>query len=613
MADEKKNPIKEITDKLEKGIAELFESEKYKTYLNTMSKFHNYSFNNTLLIAMQKPDATYVAGFDSWKKNFERHVNRGEKGIKIIAPMAYKKKVEQDVMDPKTNMPVLNPDGTTKREEVEVKIPAFQAVTVFDVSQTQGKDLPQLGVSELIDTVDDYRDMIHALEKVSPVPIERADIESGAKGYFSPTEQKIVLQKDMSEAQTVKTLIHEISHSLTDDKDNQRIEIDNPENRTRGTKEVTAESVAYTVCQHFGIDTSDYSFGYIAGWSSGKDMKELKDSMDTIRKTASKLINDIELEFKELQKDRVVENVAEEPKKDAKTFEIWQLKDTPENHKIVFENMDYLKKEGISVDRDNYELVYSGALEDGMSLEGIFEKFNIERPDDFMGHSLSVSDVVVLKDGDGEKAFFVDSMGFADVPEFLHDKEINQSLSKEVSDIQKLAERIDKFTFDYDTYGYRDAVDDREANIASIAADLESGECGYLTEFFQNIIEEDNALPEDIEQAKELLSAVDAYQPNVKVEEMSAVAPIEPAKSAPAATTEKAGKQKSVEQPKAPSQSKVAPKADKSSSKSQSQTKTANKKTSLKARLEEKKEEVAKKEKKQPEKTKSKNAEREDL
>lgn len=222
---EKKDSVKEITEKLEQGLKELFDSERYKTYLNTMSKFHNYSFNNTLLIAMQKPDATLVAGFNSWQKNFDRHVNKGEKGIRIMAPAPYKKKQEVDVIDKNTGKPVIGEDGKPKTEQVEIVIPAFKPVTVFDVSQTTGKDIPSLGADELKFTVENFEDFIKALERVSPVPMEYMDISSEAKGYFSPSEQRIVIQNDMGESQTVKTAVHEIAHAYREAKQNPADEI----------------------------------------------------------------------------------------------------------------------------------------------------------------------------------------------------------------------------------------------------------------------------------------------------------------------------------------------------------------------------------------------------
>ena len=300
-----KQKVKEITDKLEAGLKELFESEKYKSYLSTMSKYHNYSFNNTLLIAMQKPEATLVAGYQAWQKNFERHVNKGEKAIRILAPAPYKIKEERDKLDPVTGEMMFDENGMPQKEETEVTIPAFRAVSVFDVSQTDGKPIPELEVNELLSTVEGYEDFVQALMNISPVPIAFEDIPGDSKGYFSTAEKRIAVQENMSESQTLKTMVHEVAHSMLHDKEvNQSMDIPV---KDRNTKEVEAESVAFTVCQHFGIDTSDYSFGYIAGWSSGRNMKELKSSLDTIRKTASELITGIEGAMQELQLNREME------------------------------------------------------------------------------------------------------------------------------------------------------------------------------------------------------------------------------------------------------------------------------------------------------------------
>lgn len=300
-----KQKVKEITDKLEAGLKELFESEKYKSYLSTMSKFHNYSFNNTLLIAMQKPEATLVAGYQAWQKNFERHVNKGEKAIRILAPAPYKIKEERDKLDPVTGEMMFDENGMPQKEETEVTIPAFRVVSVFDVSQTDGKPIPELEVNELLSTVEGYEDFVQALMNISPVPIAFEDIPGDSKGYFSTAEKRIAVQENMSESQTLKTMVHEVAHSMLHDKEvNQSMDIPV---KDRNTKEVEAESVAFTVCQHFGIDTSDYSFGYIAGWSSGRNMKELKSSLDTIRKTASELITGIEGAMQELQLNREME------------------------------------------------------------------------------------------------------------------------------------------------------------------------------------------------------------------------------------------------------------------------------------------------------------------
>ena len=440
-----KQKVQEITEKLEQGIKELFESEKYKTYLNTMSKFHNYSFNNTMLIAMQKPEATLVAGFKAWQKNFDRHVKKGEKGIRILAPAPYKIKEEQEKLDPVTGEIMLDKNGMPVTEEVEIKIPAFRVVPVFDVSQTDGKELPDIGVNELSGSVEDYEDFMQALTEVSPVPITYEDIDGDAKGYFRTTDHRIAIQEGMSQSQTVKTAIHEVAHAKLHDRERNQ-DIDAVLDKDRNTKEVEAESVAYTVCQHFGIDTSDYSFGYIAGWSSDRDMKELKSSLDTIRKTASELITGIEDRLAELQKDRAVEQEQKQELEESPAnreaqllfgsedrFGIYQLKDTEEARDIHFMGMDYLESKGIAVTKENYDLLYTAPLEEGTSLEDIYTRFNIDRPADFRGHSLSVSDVVVLHQNGENTSHYVDSFGYREVPEFT--KELMAEHTKEQTSV----------------------------------------------------------------------------------------------------------------------------------------------------------------------------------
>ena len=294
--------LKEITDRLEQGITELFDSERYKEYLRVMSKFHNYSFNNTLLIAMQKPDASLIAGFTAWKNQFQRNVKKGEKGIKIIAPSPFKIKQETEKIDPQTQKPVIGRDGKPVTEEKEITIPAYKVVSVFDVSQTEGKELPDIAVDALTGDVEQYSDFFAALEKTSPVPIGFEKIEGGAHGYYHLEDKRIALDEGMSELQTLKTAIHEIAHAKLHDidlnapKDEQQPRVD------RRTREVEAESVAYTVCQHYGLDTSDYSFGYVAGWSSGRELAELKSSLETIRSAAADIINSIDGHIAELQK-----------------------------------------------------------------------------------------------------------------------------------------------------------------------------------------------------------------------------------------------------------------------------------------------------------------------
>ena len=545
--------LKEITDRLEQGIAELFDSERYREYLKVMSKFHNYSFRNTVLIAMQKPDASLVAGFSAWKNNFERNVMKGQKGIKIIAPSPYKIKQEMQKIDPHTQKPIIGKDGKPVTEEKEVTIPAYKVVSVFDVSQTEGKELPDIAVDELTGDVDRYKDFFAALEKTSPVPIAFENIEGGSHGYYHLEDKRIAINEGMSELQTLKTAIHEIAHAKLHDidlnapKDEQQPHVD------RRTREVEAESVAYTVCQHYGLDTSDYSFGYVAGWSSGRELSELKSSLETIRSAAAEIINSIDENLAELQKAQDKEQTAgqEQPTREEKaapkeqpqpeapakadtagkekpeaaapgksgaqekagaapkeaftpetiykmrrnpygdspenshllqayvtqengrakmgdvlytgtpekcrelmgqlksggltegdvkqlyakaqetaqtagqdkdTFSIYQIKGGDETRDLRFEPYDRLQAAGNVVDRANYELVYSAPLAPETSLEDIYTRFNIDHPKDFKGHSLSVSDVVVLHQDGQDAAHFVDSVGFREVPEFLQEQ-----------------------------------------------------------------------------------------------------------------------------------------------------------------------------------------------
>ena len=516
--------LKEITDRLEQGITELFDSERYKEYLRVMSKFHNYSFNNTLLIAMQKPDASLVAGFSAWKNNFERNVMKGQKGIKIIAPSPFKVKQEMQKIDPHTQKPVIGKDGKPVTEEKEITIPAYKVVTVFDVSQTDGKELPDIAVDELTGDVDRYKDFFAALEKTSPVPIAFEKIEGGSHGYYHLADKRIALNEGMSELQTLKTAIHEIAHAKLHD-----IDLNAPKDGQprvdRNTREVEAESVAYTVCQHYGLDTSDYSFGYVAGWSSGRELAELKSSLETIRSAAAEIINSIDGHIAEIQKVQDKEQTAEQPTAteqadapeqkqpetpaqeaaqaqpekesiykvrrnpysdsrensyilqeyvftqgnptakmgdalyigtlekcrelmgqlaageltqgqvkelyakaqeavqtaapDKDTFSIYQIKGGDGTRDFRFEPYDRLHAAGNVVDKANYELVYSAELTPGTSLEDIYTRFNIDHPKDFKGHSLSVSDVVVLHQNGQDTAHYVDSFGYKDVPEFL--------------------------------------------------------------------------------------------------------------------------------------------------------------------------------------------------
>ena len=297
--------LKEITDKLEQGVSDVFSSDNYKQFLDTMAKFPRYSVNNNILIMMQKPDAQMCQSFTGWKE-MGRFVKKGEKGIKILAPAPYTIQREQTKLDDRGN-PMLDKDGEPIMESVEIKVNAFKVVSTFDVSQTEGKELPTLGVDELTGGVDGYGIFMEALKEVCPVPMTFENIEGGAKGFYSQTEKRIAIQEGMSEAQTVKTAIHEMAHQKL-----HAIENHGPK-QTRGSKEVEAESVAYTVCQHYGIDTSDYSFSYVAGWSEGKEMPELKASLDTIRRAASEMITAIDEKVEELVAQKTQEQIAEVP------------------------------------------------------------------------------------------------------------------------------------------------------------------------------------------------------------------------------------------------------------------------------------------------------------
>lgn len=295
--------LKALTDKLEAGVKDVFESESYKTYLKAMAKFHSYSFGNVMLILMQRPDASLVAGFNKWKKDFGRSVKKGERGIQIIAPVNRRKLVKQDRLDPASGKPVLGPDGKPEKEPVFVQYQSFRVTHVFDVSQTEGRELPTLGVDELSAEVTDFDTLFSVVESLSPVPVEYRKPQA-SKGCYNRLEQKIYINEGMSQAQTIKTLIHETAHALLHS-------APDAETKDRRTKEVEAESIAYVVCQHFGIDTSDYSFPYVTGWSRGKELKELKASLDCISKTAAGMINGIEKACPEMSRGAEVKRKEE--------------------------------------------------------------------------------------------------------------------------------------------------------------------------------------------------------------------------------------------------------------------------------------------------------------
>lgn len=538
--------MKEITERLEQGVKELFTSERYTEYLKTMSQFHNYSFNNTMLIAMQRPDATLVAGYQAWQKKFKRQVKRGEKGIQIIAPAPIREKEEVEKFDPVTNEPILRQDGTPETEEIEHIIPRFRLTTVFDISQTYGEPLPGLETLELMGSVENFEIFMQAIREVSPVPIRFDEIDSGAKGYYSNVNKEIVIQQGMSESQTMKTGVHETTHAKLHDRD---IMEELGEKKNQMTREVEAESVANTVCQYFGLDTSDYSFPYIAGWSSSMDMKELRSSMDTIRKTAGEMIDGMTEVMQRLMRERQEKEQAEERGKAAENTERYQevelfdvpalfangrvgLETLPEgiyryelrgrdsdpgypysveenvtvNHAATiltafplnlpeegwlfigdelnftggdmtireyqqtvagrstaveqekaenaigraneelylsgkedryavyqiigatkgkdyrFMGLDFVASHDMKVDAADYGYVYGGRLSGEETLDSLYEKFNVSHPDGYEGHSLSVSDVVVLQREGEAKAYYVDSLGFQELPDFVQER-----------------------------------------------------------------------------------------------------------------------------------------------------------------------------------------------
>lgn len=362
-----KDRMREIVESIENGIKELFESDKYRQYLSTMSRFHRYSVNNTMLIYMQRPDATHVAGFNKWRDQFGRNVLKGEKGIRIIAPTPYKKKVEEIKTDPETNAPVLDADGKAIIEEKEIRIPMFKVVSVFDVSQTAGKPLPQLA-ADLSGNVQQYEVFMEALRRASPVPMEIKPVARDTDGFFSAKAQSITIRAGMSEVQTVCAAVHEIAHAKLHDYEHMTELADDgetilvPGEKSRNTEEVEAESISYAVCQYYGIETGENSFGYIATWSQGKELKELRASLETINKTASELITDIDRHFAEICKERGIDRenlaAAEQPSVE-----------TPEAEKLYMVDNDkyiHVQRSDAGIDYTIYDAGSAKALDGGV-------------------------------------------------------------------------------------------------------------------------------------------------------------------------------------------------------------------------------------------------------
>ena len=357
-----KEQIKKLTDQIEAGIKALFQSgnlEKYQAYLRTMSHFHHYSVNNQMLIFSQCPHATLVAGYQKWQNQFSRHVLRGEKGISILAPTPYKIKVEKEKLDPDTKLPLLDADGNTITEEKEVQIPMFRPVKVFDVSQTDGKPLPervQSPVAELTGNVEHYEAFMEALRRVSPVPIEMKPLSNNLDGFFSPSKQSITLRDGMSEVQTVCAAVHEIAHSKLHDYAKQP----NSQPKDSNTEEIEAESIAYTVCAYFGIETSANSFGYVATWSKDKDLKAFKDSLDTIRKTSSDLISGVEQQFKEICKERGISLEPAQPAQKQPEQDIEKL------YMVDNEKYIHVQRSDTGIDYTIYDAASAKALDGGV-------------------------------------------------------------------------------------------------------------------------------------------------------------------------------------------------------------------------------------------------------
>ena len=357
-----KEQIKKLTDQIEAGIKALFQSgdlEKYQAYLHTMSHFHHYSVNNQMLIFSQCPHATLVAGYQKWQNQFSRHVLRGEKGISVLAPTPYKIKVEKEKLDPDTKLPLLDADGNTITEEKEVQIPMFRPVKVFDVSQTDGKPLPervQSPVAELTGNVEHYEAFMEALRRISPVPIEMKPLSNDLDGFFSPSKQSITLRDGMSEVQTVCAAVHEIAHSKLHD----YAKLPNSQPKDSNTEEIEAESIAYTVCAYFGIETSANSFGYVATWSKDKDLKAFKDSLDTIRKTSSELISGVEQQFKEICKERGISLEPAQPAQKQPEQDIEKL------YMVDNEKYIHVQRSDTGIDYTIYDAASAKALDGGV-------------------------------------------------------------------------------------------------------------------------------------------------------------------------------------------------------------------------------------------------------
>ena len=608
MAVDRKQQMKEITERLEQGVKDIFTSEMYTTYLRTMAKFHNYSFNNTLLIAMQRPDATLVAGFNAWKNKFNRYVKKGEKGIQIIAPAPIKEVEEREKINKDTGLAVLNENGEPEMERVEYVIPRFRVTTVFDVSQTDGEPIPSLEVNELTASVKDYALLTAAIEQVSPVPMRFDEIEGEAKGYYSDIEKEICIQVGMGESQTIKTMIHEVAHAMLHNSDLMK---QRGEEKDRLTKETEAESIAFTVCSALGIDTSDYSFPYVASWASGKEMKELKDSMDTIRLTAADFLEKLETAVAERSAERMTamqyaEKLIADKEQEITIFDdeqrnlivnfAFKLDDRAATEELVnglaaalaeddkeevnrlmydaqekIENLpdgmiglsemhDYgyrkddvlpLTKEGAlewhRLGERIYPLFRDGTAGDYVSQEeielhdGIFgikadawDAILLEQREDYAENEYARPDfplTVINREqalrlyDEGKQIYLVrispwpilvtareeierGSDYFQIAKEDLEKDKQKTMENGEKAPVEKLAVDLDDFAFDFDFYHYKDSVEDREQAVEALKEQIQAGDVQLIREWLQAAVEESEG--ESAEKAAELITRMDA-------------------------------------------------------------------------------------------------------
>ena len=608
MAVDRKQQMKEITERLEQGVKDIFTSEMYTTYLRTMAKFHNYSFNNTLLIAMQRPDATLVAGFNAWKNKFNRYVKKGEKGIQIIAPAPIKEVEEREKIDKDTGLAVLNENGEPEMERVEYVIPRFRLTTVFDISQTDGEPIPSLEVNELTARVKDYTLLKEAIEQVSPVPIRFGEIEGNAKGYYSHVDKEICVRADMGESQTIKTMIHEVAHAMLHDSDQMK---QRGEEKDQLTKETEAESIAFTVCSALGIDTSDYSFPYVASWASGKELKELKDSMDTIRLTAVDFLEKLETAVAERSVERMTameyaEKLIADKERDKTVFDnsqrnlivnfAYKLDDraateelannlaaavaaenTEEINRLMWEAEEkieslpdgmiglsemheygYLKDDVLPLTKEGarewhrlgeriYPLFQDGTAGDFASQEeieqhdGIFgikadawSAILLEKNEEYLEDEYARPDAaltVISREqalrlfDEGKQIYLIrispwpvlvtgreeierGSDYFQIAKEDLEKDKQKTMENGEKAPVEKLAVDLDDFAFDFDFYHYKDSVEDREQAVEALKEQIQAGDVQTIREWLQTAVEESEG--ESAEKAAELITRMDA-------------------------------------------------------------------------------------------------------